>query len=311
MQRSLILGACSNLALDHLRPFVTSLKSTGFDGRLCIIAAGYGPRELEELSTLADTVRSVDGEYEHETPLARSVLGYVRRRRGLRSAYPFLFETVARTASERRSFEHWKSLEFTLEGLQSLRYMHYQRCLVEDAPEAEIVMISDLRDVVFQDHPFAEPVTELELYLEDSSVRIGDDAFNTRWLIDLYGKEFVKKLRGQPISCSGTVVGTRAAMLTYLSEMIEGIAWRRRPMGPHDQGVHNGLIQTGRLPFARLIPNEQGRVLTLGQMKAPRIDNEGVLRNADGGVPAVVHQWDRHPELVVRLRALRSAGGGK
>ena len=98
-------------------------------------------------------------------------------------------------------------------------------------------------------------------------------------------------------------------MLAYLSEMIAEIVWRRRPMGPHDQGVHNGLIQTGRLPFAELIPNEHGRVLTLGRVKTPRVNGDGILLNADGSVPAVIHQWDRHPSLVSQLHALRPAAG--
>jgi hypothetical protein len=76
-------------------------------------------------------------------------------------------------------------------------------------------------------------------------------------------------------------------------------------MGPYDQGVHNGLIQAGRLPFAELIPNEYGRVLTLGKVKEPNLTTDGVLMNADGTIPAVIHQWDRHSSLVSRLRALR------
>ena len=152
---------------------------------------------------------------------------------------------------ERASLDRWRNLEFRLEGLQSLRYGHYLRCLMEDAPDADVVMITDLRDVVFQRDPFADPVTGLEVYLEDSSERIGHDGFNTTWLRNLYGSEFVEARRGQPLSCSGVVVGTRTAMMTYLNEMVTGIFWRRRPMGSHDQGVHNGLLHTGRLPPPR------------------------------------------------------------
>jgi hypothetical protein len=92
-------------------------------------------------------------------------------------------------------------------------------------------------------------------------------------------------------------------MMAYLSEMIAGIIWRRRPMGPLDQGVHNALFHGGRLADSRVIPNEYGRVLTLGLMSSPHVNEEGYLVNADGSLPAVVHQWDRHPELVPRLRA--------
>ena len=227
-----------------------------------------------------------------------------RRQRGFRRLYPSLFKAVCRASSERNSLNRWRNLEFKLEGLQSLRYMHYYRCIVDEAVDAEVVMITDLRDVVFQKAPFTDPVTGLELYLEDGSERIGQDGgFNTRWLRDLYGQEFVDARRGQPLSCSGVVVGTRGAMLTYLAEMIEGIIWRRRPMGSHDQGVHNALVQTGRLPSAQLIPNQTGRVLTLGRMETFRTNDDGFLLNADGSIPAVLHQWDRHASLVADLRA--------
>jgi hypothetical protein len=305
-QRSVILGALANLPIYHLEPFSRSLRATGFNGRVCILAAGYDRAQLDELKTHADQVRSVDSEYpEHGLARTTQALAFVRRQRGIRRAYPRVFEAAARTARERDSLERWRTLEYRLEGLQSLRYMHYYRCLLEDVPDADAVMISDLRDVVFQRDPFSDPVTGLELYLEDSSVRIGNDDFNTRWLRNLFGQQFIDAKAGQPVSCSGTVVGTRSAMLLYLVAMMTEIAWRRRPMGAHDQGVHNGLIQTGRLPAAVLVPNEKGRVLTLGKMKMARPNDDGILTNRDGTIPAVLHQWDRHVSLISQLRALR------
>ena len=303
-RRALILGAFSGLPVDMLEPFTQSLRATCFQGRFHIVAAGYDAGALQQLREAADHVRAVDDEY-NPPPRLSVVLGFARGQRGLRRFYPSLFEAVARAGFERHSFDRWRNLEFRLEGLQSLRYAHYYRCLVEDAPDADVVMITDLRDVVFQRDPFADAAVGLEVYLEDSSEQIGKDGFNTRWLRDLYGSEFVEARRGRPVSCSGIVIGTRTAMMEYLTEMMTSIVWRRRPMGPHDQGIHNWLIQAGRLPFAELIPNEHGRVLTLGKIKTPRMSEDGVLTNADGSVPAVIHQWDRHPSLVSRLRALR------
>ncbi len=301
-QRPVILGSFARLPASLLEPFSNSLRATGFAGEVGIVTAGYNASELSELATHADHVHTVDDDYSGGLARTTSALAYVRGRRGIRRAYPRLFEAVVRVASERESFDRWKTLELRLEGLQSLRYMHYYRCLLDDFPDADAVMITDLRDVIFQRDPFADPVTGLELYLEDGSVRIGQDVFNTRWLLNLFGKEFVAAQRGQFVSCSGTVLGTRDAMLHYLSEMMTSIAWRRRPMGPHDQGIHNALIRADRLQAAEVIPNEHGRVLTLGKVKAPRT-NDGFLVNADGSIPAVVHQWDRHAPLVSSLRA--------
>lgn len=302
-QHALILGAYSHLPIHMLEPFARSLKATGFEGRFHVVAAGYDRDQLRRLAALADHVHPVDDAYDRVLPRTCAALGLARRQRGLRRFYPSLFKAVCRAASERDSLNRWRNLEFGLEGLQSLRYIHYYQCLVDEAVDPDAVMITDLRDVVFQRDPFSDPVTGLELYLEDGSERIGGDGFNTRWLRELYGEEFVNARRGQLLSCSGVVVGTRGAMLAYLAEMIDGIIWRRRPMGCHDQGVHNALIQTGRLPSAQLIPNQTGRVLTLGRMGTFRTNDDGLLLNADDSIPAVLHQWDRHASLAAHVPA--------
>jgi hypothetical protein len=182
--------------------------------------------------------------------------------------------------------------------------MYYHRYIVERAPQADRIMLTDLRDVVFQRDPFEDPLVGLEVYLEDESVRIGADAFNTRWIRELFGESLVREMTGRVVSCSGTVIGTREAMLAYCAEMMRSIVWRRRPMGEHDQAVHNALLYEGRLPAATAIPNGTGRVLTLGGMAAPGIDHDGLIRNSDGSVPAVLHQWDRHAALAERFSAL-------
>lgn len=295
--RSLVLGAYSGLPARYLEPFARSLRATGYRGSFCVIVGKHGRGERAALDALADAVVDVGQDYPAELPAARALLAFLRRTRGLRRAYPRVFERVAGATAERAAYRRWSSLEYHLEGLQALRYAHYHRYLAECAQAADVVMISDLRDVVFQRDPFAEPVSGLEVYLEDPSVRIGEDAFNTRWVRDLVGTEGLERLRGLPVSCSGTVVGTRDAMLAYLGEMVAGISWRRRPMGPHDQAVHNLLVHGRGLSAARIVPNGHGRVLTLGSVTTYRTNGEGKIMNDDGSVPAVLHQWDRHQAL--------------
>lgn len=302
-RNSLILGAVTNLPLELLRPFLQSLRATGFDGRLCLVVGGYSLSELRELEALADEVRSVDGEYSQLSPFLLEPLRRVRRTRGLRRhVYPRLFRLATHLRWGGGSCDWCRRLEYHLEGLQSLRYGHYIEIL-EAAPDVDYVMLTDVRDVCFQGDPFTDSLPSLEVALEDESVRIGDDAFNTRWLTELFGGAFVERFRGGAIACSGTTLGPRDEMLSYLHQMASEISLYRRPLGPRDQGVHNALVLTGRLPNARLVPNERGRVLTLGAMKRLRISAEGFAVNADGTIPPVLHQWDRHGDFVSRLRA--------
>lgn len=296
--RSVVLGAYADLPARQLEPFARSLRATGFKGSLCVVAGLFDSEQRAALGALADDVLDVDASYSTELRRVRALLGRVRRTRRLRRIYPLLFRLAARTRAQRAAYARWSSLEYHLEGLQTLRYAHYLRYLRERAPAADLVMIADLRDVVFQRDPFEEPVDGLEVYLEDDSVRVGHDAFNTRWLRDLLGSAGAERLRGARVSCSGTVVGTREAMLAYLHAMTAEGTRRRRPMGPHDQALHNILLYGGRLPAVRAVPNGFGRVLTLGKMTAVEVDRDGRVLNADGSLPAVVHQWDRHAELV-------------
>jgi hypothetical protein len=305
--QSLVIGAYTKLPSFHLEPFVRSLRSTGFQGDLAIVAGGIGEVQRAELDALADDVWHVDAEYDDVPAVPVAVLRFVRKTRGLRRAYDPMFRLIAGSPSGRDAFRRWSSFEFQLEGLQSLRYLHYYRYIALRSPPPDFVMITDLRDVMFQRDPFEDPVRGLEVYAEDGSVRIGNDVFNTRWLRDLVESAELEKMIGAPVFCSGTVIGTRDAMLSYLFEMAIEIVWRRRPMGSHDQGVHNILIHGERLAQAARIPNEHGRVLTLGAMETFETDSIGRVRNRDGSIPAVLHQWDRHASLASKLASSTDA----
>jgi len=296
-ERSLVLGAYSGLPARFVEPFAASLRATEFKGSFCIVAGRCEPQERARLEALADSVIDADPEYPDERRIARTLLARLRRTRGLRRVYAPTFKAVARGTS----FRTWSSLEYHLEGLQALRYRHYHRIILEREPAPDFVLLTDLRDVVFQRDPFADRVDGLELFFEDASVRFGEDHFNTRWIRDVYGHAQLDRMRGNPVSCSGTVVGTRQAMLAYLAEMIGQIALQRGPIGSRDQAVHNVLIASGRLPSALLVRNGYGRVLTLGAMKTFELASDGKVLNADGSVPAVLHQWDRHRALAARV----------
>jgi hypothetical protein len=85
--------------------------------------------------------------------------------------------------------------------------------------------------------------------------------------------------------------------------MRAAIGWRRRPLGSRDQAVHNRLLRRGRFTDGTLVANGTGRVLTMGEMRTVERDADGRVINADGSVPAILHQYDRHPALAAELVA--------
>lgn len=299
---SLVLGFAANLSAESFRPFVDSLRGTGYRGKFGLITAKCSPNQRSQLSELADVHWDVD---DHFTAVASTAelraLKWLRATRGARRLYPMAFQVLARAGRERMVQDRWEQLEYELEGLQSLRYRLYYEFLQRITPEADVILLSDLRDVVFQADPFAEPVTGLEVFLEDPSSTLGRDPFNSRWVKNLLGPHELRRLAEENTSCSGTTVGDRAAILDYLARMSQAILWRRRPLGSHDQGVHNGLLRSGSLPNARVVANGRGRVLTMGLLPRVNVSNEGVVLNDDGTVPAVLHQYDRHRSLAQDL----------
>ena len=74
---------------------------------------------------------------------------------------------------------------------------------------------------------------------------IRSEYFTRRWMRALYEPGEVAALGDEVASCSGIVIGPRVDILHYLKEMSQEIIWRRRPLGSHDQGVHNHLLRSG------------------------------------------------------------------
>ena len=299
---SLVLGFAARLSPTFFEPFVRSLRATAYKGQIGFVLGHYHGHELRALESLVDFSVVVNDSYVSLPPPLVNVLRTIREKRRVRRAYPLAFSIVAAATRERAALTRWSSLEYHLEGLQALRYGHYYD-IVRTRPDADQVLLTDVRDVIFQCDPFDPPVEGLEVFLEDRSVTLGMEPRNRRWIDALYGKRETVALRDEVVSCSGTVVGRRDDILHYLREMSQAIVWRRRPLGSHDQGVHNHLLRHERLGAVTVVRNGHGRVLTMGELERVRRDCFGHVVNDDGSMPAVLHQYDRHADLATELIA--------
>jgi hypothetical protein len=302
-EQPVILGFSSGMAARYVTPFLESLRRTEFSGRVCVFVCQTSAEDVAAITRLADRVITVDDDY---PPLAPrwAVAGLKRMKvtRGLRRHFGRAYGVVVRRLHAAPGSAMARDLEYQLQGIQALRYRHYLQFL-EGEPEVDHVMISDLRDVVFQDDPFAGDVGALEVYLEEPHVRVSTPGFNSTWIRDLYGAEGLRDLGDAVVSCSGVTIGAREPMMTYLRAMADELDRHVIPLGPHDQGVHNWLLYNGRLPDATPIANGTGRVLTMGAQNEIYLSPAGGVVKADGTRPAVLHQYDRHVGLAERLRS--------
>lgn len=185
------------------------------------------------------------------------------------------------------------------------RYFLYLDYLRRHGPFGR-VLLSDVRDVIFQTEPFSFPWGEgLNVTLEDRRMTIGACPYVTRWLKGHLGEAAWESLRGRPISCSGTTLADHGSMVDYLERLtalLTPYQPGREMMAGYDQGVHNHLVHNGLLPCVTLHDNA-GPILTLAYKEGdPPLDTDGRVLN-EAGLPAViVHQYDRKPELFKLLR---------
>jgi hypothetical protein len=187
------------------------------------------------------------------------------------------------------------------------------------------VLVTDARDVIFQRNPFGDDVPSSVQGLQVFQEHVNMTTAN--WLTEWPIRECKGVTYKEPMLCSGTTIGTREAMLQYLTIMYDEMkVWISDPkcrfdINGDDQSIHNYLYYSGRLPFATSIPNRHGGIVnTIGHHAAQlykqymRADStmypganeqtwigpEFNLTNAngwfiefDGSISRVVHQWDR------------------
>lgn len=197
--------------------------------------------------------------------------------------------------------------------INCLRYFAYEHFLQRLPVPIDRVLLSDVRDVVFQRDPFTfAQEGALCGFMEASAATINRCHANTGWIAAAYGKAALDSVSHMPIVCSGTTIGTLDAVRAYLHAMT-GEMSRINDDIPSllfvtpgiDQGIHNYLIHTGRLDGVQLFPNETGPILTMNYVSpdAIRLDNDGLLLNETGSPYHVVHQYDRHPALAGKVLA--------
>lgn len=206
---SLVLGCATRIPPRLVGPFARSLRATDYKGRLGLVLGLYGEAETRTLAGLADYAVSVDVQYPAVGEPLVSTLRWMRTTRRVRRAYPLAFSAAAMNTRAADRLSRWRALEFRLEGLQALRYRHYHDIITTVGADADQVLLTDVRDVVFQRDPFAETLDGLEVFLEDSSLTIGGEARNRKWVRTLYGDRGLAACGHEVVSCSGTIAGPR------------------------------------------------------------------------------------------------------
>lgn len=165
----------------------------------------------------------------------------------------------------------------------------------------EQVFLTDTRDVICQSDVFAAFKGYMNwlgytTYSADIRGSQTESKVNYRWLANCFGKEEADKLADRKIICCGTVIGTIAELKIFCRKMWNAL--KDNTVWGHEQAVMNYLVYENLLPIKNLIEIDvnSGAVLTTFLSHYVEVRDDKILRG-DGGVPAVVHQYDRNDEL--------------
>ena len=289
-----VISAATGYGPRELRPFLCSLAKHAPEAHVALIVDGPSPADRSALirfnpNAVLVPVPDADWRAVLWSKAPRKGWKALRGRRWFRSVAPAI---VRRLPGIRTS---------ALLHIALARYFFARDLLRGAFRKASLVLLADSRDVFFQADPFLHPSRGLVTGLEDPP--ISECPHNRAWVNDLYGERGFADLGRERIICSGTTLGPRADVVRYLDAMCEEIDRRLgvcayQPC--YDQGIHNFLLRSGRVRGAVLSENGERLVATLQHTPMGRLsfsEASGLLA-ADGGRVAIVHQYDRKPQLV-------------
>jgi hypothetical protein len=264
---NLILGTADGYAFRQVALFIRTLKQTRTTAHVCLF---LGPNIRE---ATANKIESFGIE----------VIRYSDR-------FPFLEAPHPQNLKSFREPVH----------VCNYRYFLYYDYLLKAGGSFINVLLTDVRDVVFQRDPFDFPVKKdaIHVAMERSDIPIGACPWTAPWVRRAYGEETLKRVAQSEMSCSGTTLGPVAPMKRYLEAMLAEIARMKTAEAYLDQPAHNVLLLGGKLDPVERLYNFSGPILTAGSERTFHFDGQGQLVNNDGSVINMVHQYDRHDRLV-------------
>lgn len=170
------------------------------------------------------------------------------------------------------------------------------------------IIISDVRDVFFQENPFKTTIknNELQCFLESDEVTISEEPINSAWFINGYGKLGIKEIKNECISCCGIIVGGTKAIIRYTKIMCDEFDRLSNAKviigfdGVMEQAIHNYLLRNGDFNPVEIIPDDLGLVSTLSYFKPKNnihLNSTNQIINSKNAVIPIVHQYDRFPDI--------------
>lgn len=322
-KKNLVLGFVKTYEFEQIKPFVVSLKNTGYQGDICLVYSDLSKRTTDLLQEHGVQLYPFKELYVN-LPFYIGQGGKLKQNKKiypylllniypLNRLYTWLLSGASSLAKENEYLIKSLVAQYFLNVPSCNRYAIYYLYLSKYGEKYSNVMLSDVRDVVFQRDPFDFEFEDgsLNCFLEEGEKTIGSSEGNAQWIREGFGNNALGNIADKSISCSGTTIGSIDSIMAYLKAMINSFVQLKYHSWGIDQGVHNYIIYQGLVKNVKFYQNYRGPVLTMHYTNEEKLpfDSNGFLRNEDGSVINVLHQYDRlSPEIRNKMAVYRESG---
>ena len=190
-------------------------------------------------------------------------------------------------------------------NVQNYRWKVYEDFLIANKEKYNLVFTADIKDAIFQKDIFKYYDSNkpfLGVFYEDLIFK--NAKMNRDWLSFYAGREKVNEFNSSSIICSGTLIGTIDKFIEFSHKIWELMLERNDVINIRDQGAANYMIYYYKYFNDCLIAKDNhGPIMTLSNTKRENItlDENNNLINFNGEIAAVVHQYNRHDDIVDKM----------
>lgn len=277
----IIVGAIDSYSWDQIRPWITSIKRTGFSGEIWLVVYRIDRYVIQKIEE--------EGVYVYE-------VGHD----------PFL-QPIAHN-------------QFGPTQAHNLRFFHFWELMERlDMKKYRYVITTDVRDVIFQTNPsiwLHNNLTDLDKFIAPSEgIVYEQEEWNAQNMKDGYGSVVWDLWMSKQVACNVGTIAARAEFFPALAFMIYSMTTGRSY--PSDQSSFNVIAHRILPTDCWVVPMQRGWAAQIGTTldptkpwlherlnePAPIIDADKTVRTVDAKPFVIVHQWDRHPELKAHVLA--------
>lgn len=282
----LVITVAAGYKEEQIRPFIASLRRFSPSASLRLIV---GRRNSEFEAAIRAWFPACEFFLLPSLPLRDFAL----KRKWARS----ILKRVARWSGSREFGKRLLKINF-------LRHGVILALLADPSLDQANVLLTDCRDVVFQGDPFSVEWPLLWTCEEDR--RIGECSFNSIGIKRTGGETAFEQTKDCKIVCAGVIGGRVDRIRHYLqqsSRLIEQLT-PRIVLTDGGQGIHNYLVRLKPQLGFTVLPNGCP-VANLGYTNPAdlTIRNGLVSLRTASALPAVLHQYDRHPNLTTLAKS--------